>query len=486
MFSLKMKSYIKLIAENFLQCLKIRSIRLLVFFVIAHCMLTANFGLNILSFANSLWFNLHQKDSESLVLGRLVENKIGDQNSFGCFLGQYTNSAMKRKKDFVEAQYRMYEELSVHTTNYQYMVYLHQIGGQVGFLQKVDEIIAKTLMLATENRLVRVKFLNKVNESRIVLLQLVVAAVNAVVISLVLLWFAVEFDENLAWGLLSLTMASPWLTVFGRNLYWIMGSWYLPMVCAMWICRSFGQRNSPSIVGYILQNIIFATLMMISVFIKSTMGYEYLSTIVLAAITVLIYYGIKNRWSASRSLVLMFSGGIGSVAGFAGCLWIHYSRLVMYYGGSQEDALNRIKHMINARTVGNVSTLQQEFGATVSGNPIVILLKYVFSVWNLFPPYILFLLPFVWISNVVLVKKMRFSLQMRALAIATLFSMSAPISWFVLARGHSFVHFHLNYVLWHLPTMFFGGAILIKYIIINYSISVNFSKRPRFDRSVEG
>lgn len=30
-------------------------------------------------------------------------------------------------------------------------------------------------------------------------------------------------------------------------------------------------------------------------------------------------------------------------------------------------------------------------------------------------------------------------------------SLVAPISWFVMAKGHSFIHTHVNYILWYLP-----------------------------------
>ena len=42
----------------------------------------------------------------------------------------------------------------------------------------------------------------------------------------------------------------------------------------------------------------------------------------------------------------------------------------------------------------------------------------------------------------------RASLKMR---LVLTFSLSAPLSWFIIAQGHSALHFGLNYVLWYLP-----------------------------------
>jgi len=40
----------------------------------------------------------------------------------------------------------------------------------------------------------------------------------------------------------------------------------------------------------------------------------------------------------------------------------------------------------------------------------------------------------------------------------TWFSILAPLSWFVLAKGHSFIHTHLNHILWYIPFLLLGFA----------------------------
>ncbi|WP_144404128.1 hypothetical protein [Caballeronia cordobensis] len=48
------------------------------------------------------------------------------------------------------------------------------------------------------------------------------------------------------------------------------------------------------------------------------------------------------------------------------------------------------------------------------------------------------------------------SAKNRALGVAFFVSIAAPLSWFVLAKGHSFVHPFLNPVLWNVPTVLLG------------------------------
>jgi hypothetical protein len=46
------------------------------------------------------------------------------------------------------------------------------------------------------------------------------------------------------------------------------------------------------------------------------------------------------------------------------------------------------------------------------------------------------------------------------LALAFLASLAAPLSWFVLAKAHSFVHPPIDFILWYVPAIPLGGALL--------------------------
>jgi hypothetical protein len=50
--------------------------------------------------------------------------------------------------------------------------------------------------------------------------------------------------------------------------------------------------------------------------------------------------------------------------------------------------------------------------------------------------------------------------KLQILALAFLASLAAPLSWFVLAKAHSFDHPPINFILWYLPTIPLGGALL--------------------------
>jgi hypothetical protein len=38
------------------------------------------------------------------------------------------------------------------------------------------------------------------------------------------------------------------------------------------------------------------------------------------------------------------------------------------------------------------------------------------------------------------------------------FSLLAPLSWFVIFKAHSYIHTHMNFIVWQMPFTFFGFA----------------------------
>ena len=49
--------------------------------------------------------------------------------------------------------------------------------------------------------------------------------------------------------------------------------------------------------------------------------------------------------------------------------------------------------------------------------------------------------------------------KLSALSIASWFSFLAPLSWFVIFKGHSYIHTHMNYITWHMPFTLLGFAL---------------------------
>ena len=50
--------------------------------------------------------------------------------------------------------------------------------------------------------------------------------------------------------------------------------------------------------------------------------------------------------------------------------------------------------------------------------------------------------------------------KLTALSIAVWFSLLAPLSWMVIFKGHSYIHTHMNFIIWHMPFTLLGFGLL--------------------------
>lgn len=431
----------------------------------------ANFGLNLLSLANPPWFAGNQTDSEALVVARLVQNHAAGKGSDFRMLGYYTNAALEDMELRFSTPYRLYTGQQNDLANYTYDLYRSQYGGQAVPLGWLDDLVSTAVHSYPLSRFIGPGIEARWIGNRVQLLQLAVAAANAFIIVGLILWFVSEFGLGVGWCLVALTLASPWLSVFGRNLYWMVGTWFVPLVTTAWLGRWFDGLRQPSGRDRALLMVGVVLGMGGGIFIKSTMGYEYMSTITLAQFTVVLFYALKWGWRWQGTLTALAFSGFAAVSGFAAAVQLHLSQLAESFGGSRPEALEHFRYLISHRAVGNPSMLMQKFGTT--GSRLGNIFCYVFLPPQGYLPFFLFLIPFLIVAIRVIRKKRQPSgSSIRPLAWATVFSFSAPLSWYVLAKGHSLMHPHINYILWHLPTMFFGAALVSVWLRQRYGISL--------------
>jgi len=97
---------------------------------------------------------------------------------------------------------------------------------------------------------------------------------------------------------------APWLVLFGHSVYWMMWSWFAPFLIALWGWRqiTLGRKHMFMLALY--------GALFLSFLLKMLMGYEYISTIALAASTPIVFYGIRDRWKKIRMLLHIVITGI--------------------------------------------------------------------------------------------------------------------------------------------------------------------------------
>ena len=240
-------------------------------------------------------------------------------------------------------------------------------------------------------------------------------------------------------------LLSPWVVNFSNSVYWVEVTWFLPMLLGL-VCAIGIQRRAIrvcSIAGAFL-----------CVFVKSLCGYEYITTIMLGMIAFLLT-DLALAWvqrDKKRCLLLLrttFLLGLAALAGFFAAILVHASLrgdgnllagvksilerdvLRRVGGGNLNDFESKIWPSLNA-SVWDTLRLYFHFSTDIIAGIDA----------NLFPmlcvlPLVIFLYDYV--------KK---QLDLQTVLLYVVFFLTS-ISWFVLGKSHSYIHTHMNFVLWY-------------------------------------
>ncbi len=257
-------------------------------------------------------------------------------------------------------------------------------------------------------------------------------------------------------------LLSPWVVNFANNLYWVEFTWFLPMAAGL-LCSIKVEKRFWRIVGYAL---VFITIM-----IKCLCGYEYISSVMLGAILFLLVdlagaAAGQDRKQCALLVRTIFCMGISALAGFAAAICLHAP---VKSGGSltegirmiiQEDVLRRT-YGADLNAFENLPDFEQ---AGLNASAWATLCKYFhFKTQvitgidgNLFP--LLCLVPLALLAWDY--KKKRLKTEELALYVV---SFLVPVSWFLLAKSHSYVHTHMNFVLWYM-----GYVQICLYVVVRH------------------
>jgi len=267
----------------------------------------------------------------------------------------------------------------------------------------------------------------------------------------VLVWIADILRRRFGWpaffGFLVPIALEPMFSALAPNLYWVVGTWFVPMGFAMLLADE-DER------GRRIRLIALAFLFFMARFLC---GYEFTSTIIIAA-AVGCLLGVKEVPDRLRHILRDGVWIVGAgVAAFIVAALAHAAK--NGFGVILEKAANRM--------TGDATSLQEEliFGKFISistvlwaylgGNYITLIKNY----------GILLALLAVYAVVTLLDGKFNWFLgpdrrKLQILALAFLASIAAPLSWFVLGKGHSFDHLPIDMILWYVPTIPLGVAMI--------------------------
>lgn len=428
--------------------------------------------------ANQQWFDRHQRGSESLIIGRMVKSRQDGIFSVGGLLGIGVKADTELhgvSPTQMNAQYLAYlNKLSFDG----YSPYMSQTGGQGIIFSLLDILIPLSPQIKLQ------------------LFYVLTALLSSIALATIIFWFHDEFGWQVVIFVAGSAVFSYWLTGFGRNLYWGLWAYYLPMIFALCFLK---RRKDPTT----RQLNQFGILIFISFFIKCFInGYEYISTTLIMMMIPLVYYSILGKWNRDRCIKWTFAAILGSGVAILLSATILCFQIGSVKGGFM-DGVEYLVYTLGKRTHGNVDSFPAAYAASLDASTIKVIKAYMSGVFFDLNNYLSH--PSSFVSNFLLkiryIYLITFFIMTSALLFlfsnepvmterrqhyialiwTTWFSFLAPLSWFVIFKAHSHDHMHQNFILWQMPFTLFGfavfGSAVIAWIKVKDAINEETSQK---------
>ena len=289
-------------------------------------------------------------------------------------------------------------------------------------------------------------------------LYLICALSSASVFVLIVLLLAIKYNSLFA-GCFYVTFAlSPWIVNFARNLYWVEFTWFIPMAVGL-ACSIKVQSEKWRIGCYVAA--------FISIVGKCLCGYEYISVVMMGLVSfifvdLLMAVVKKDYRTATMLFKTTFILGAVALMGFMVAICIHAQ--LKGNGNIAAGIKSIIEEDVLRRTNGaDLNEFNPIYWSSMNASVWETYCKYfhfsteiiVGVAGNLFPllciiPIVIFICEF---KNRIIDFQSVFMY---------LFFFLTSISWFCLAKSHSYIHTHINFVMWY-----FGFVQICFYVIVS-------------------
>ncbi len=366
-------------------------------------------------------FAQFEHSSEAYVVSRINLSRHQGVASEEFLLGRFEpldrHVELDKDSPWVKYQYSLISKDSIKDNKF--FVYTSQIGFQGLLFSALDKVFGHSLTIE------------------------LFYGLNSLLLGLVVVFifwqFSKEFNALVALGAVFPLFYSSWMTYFGRNLYWSLWSFYLPFVISYWMFST-----SPTWWGLLL---LFASLCL-----RFASGFEYTSTVIIASLVPVLYFSLKQQRPWKAIIFRLIAVGSLGVLAFFCMLGLWYLQLEQYYSSS-EEALKTMTFHIFKRTHALDAQTYGIYAESLRANAVYVILLYFKKGFLVFPVFMGLSLYYL--------KKNQLWGKYRALIFTTLLSFLGPISWFVLGKGHSYIHTHINHILWYIVYVPFANALTL-------------------------
>ena len=296
-------------------------------------------------------------------------------------------------------------------------------------------------------------------------LHLLCSITTAAVFVVITLLIAERYNRLMAGCFFVTFWLSPWVVNFARNLYWVEFTWFLPMALGLFCAWRIHDRRC-RLLSYVL--------MFIAIFGKCLCGYEYISTVMMGAIAFLLADLLSSLYTGKRTQAVLLVRtiviiGVIALLGFMAAVCVHAT---LRGNGSIVEGIKNIfeKDVLRRTAGGDMNEFNSVYWNSFNASVWEVLCRYFhFNTeiitgvsGNLFQ--LLCLLPLVIFACEY--RKHGRVRDVRQPIMYMIFFLTS-VSWYCLAKAHSYIHMHMNYVLWY-----FGYVQICIYTVVNKIIAV--------------
>lgn len=332
--------------------------------------------------------------------------------------------------------------------------------------------------------------------------EMILAGLMAILMTLFIFKVKELFNSKAAIVVSALIALSLWIVGYASNMYWVAFLMFAPFVFGfVWYLKF---RNTKRV-------LLFYALLGILFLLKLLNGYEHITVVIVSAFVPIVYYELVDGkqklldlWKKAAAVV-----GVGIIA-FVCALCINVASMSGYYG-SWQKALSMVASRAEARSVSFteyqskvVPKLRANAPATYSvinniyplevleegkGHPLkyalLSLVNYLMLpaislpvvikgfIGEMLQSVLAFSLVSFWALKYIVQRKIVSKKIGYALRQSYFVGLAGALSWLILMPGHSYVHPHLNGIIFYIPLL------LICYIILGLLLSGTIDKARR-------
>lgn len=288
-----------------------------------------------------------------------------------------------------------------------------------------------------------------------------VALASSLVIALIAAAVAVEFGWLAAVLMLLFAAVTEWMILPAGSLYWNLWAFFLPSVCGMFLLDDASKKNKyPSFKIYF---VIFITVWVKILFT----GFEIITTALVMATVPFVYFAVRDQWQwktfFQRAIMLGASLVLATMTGL-GTLILQ----ITVADGSLKSGIYYVRDTFIRRAAGNPDEFRGQYAESLGASHLEVIGKYLNTqalsisgvsilYWHLILAFALFTVLYFYKNRKTL--RVTSSPAGFVLIVTTWYSITAPLSWYIIFKPTSYIHTFLFPMAWQMPFTLLGFAL---------------------------